>query len=146
MDRLDAQRRSENMRKIRSKNTKPEIRLRSLLHRDGYRFRLHAKDLPGKPDVVFASRKKVIFVHGCFWHQHQACREGRLPGSRQEYWKPKLERNRQRNETAITTLRKAGWEVLIVWECQLNKNAEAVLLDAKAFLDFGEKYRSACQA
>jgi DNA mismatch endonuclease (patch repair protein) len=92
MDKLDAQRRSENMRRIRSKNTKPEVVLRSLLHRAGYRFRLHRRDLPGKPDIVFPGRRKVIFVHGYFWHQHPGCREGRLPGMRQDYWRPKMDR------------------------------------------------------
>ena len=119
MDKLDAQRRSENMRQIRSKNTKPEKLLRSLLHKAGYRFRIHRKDLPGKPDIVFPSRRKVIFVHGCFWHQHSGCREGRLPGTRQDYWRPKLERNIERDFEAIERLRELGWQVLTVWECEL---------------------------
>ena len=89
MDKLSAERRSANMRQIRSKDTTPELALRRMLHRLGYRFRLHRKDLPGKPDLVFPSRRKVIFVHGCFWHQHPACREGRVPRSRLEYWEPK---------------------------------------------------------
>ena len=122
MDNLDAQRRSENMRRIRSKNTKPEVLLRSLLHRHGYRFRLHRKDLPGKPDIVFPGRRKVIFVHGCFWHQHATCREGRLPRTRLEYWKPKLAGNIARGETAINDLQEAGWTVQVVWECELIGN------------------------
>jgi DNA mismatch endonuclease (patch repair protein) len=119
MDKLDAQHRSENMRRIRSKNTKPEVLLRSLLHRAGFRFRIHKKDLPGKPDIVFPGRRKAIFVHGCFWHQHPQCREGRLPGTRQDYWKPKLERNVARDAAATSKLRNLGWDVLVIWECQI---------------------------
>lgn len=96
MDSLSQERRSENMRRIGSRNTKPEVVVRSILHRMGYRFRLHAKQLPGKPDIVLARHGKVVFVHGCFWHQHSVCGEGRMPGSRQEYWTPKLERNVER--------------------------------------------------
>lgn len=106
------------MSKIRSEDTKPEVLLRSLLHKAGYRFRLHRKDLPGKPDIVFPGLRKVIFVHGCFWHQHPGCREGRLPGSRQNYWRPKLERNTQRDEIAMRELRKEGWDVIVIWECE----------------------------
>jgi DNA mismatch endonuclease Vsr len=119
MDKLDARRRSENMRRIRSKNTKPEVMLRSLLHKQGYRFRIHPRDLPGKPDIVFPSRRKAIFVHGCFWHQHPGCREGRLPGTRQEYWRPKLDKNAVRDASSILALRKLGWDVAVVWECEL---------------------------
>jgi DNA mismatch endonuclease, patch repair protein len=119
MDKLDAQRRSENMRRIKSKNTKPEVLLRSLLHRQGYRFRIHCKDLPGKPDIVFPSRRKIVFVHGCFWHQHQDCREGRVPSSRHDYWGPKLKRNRERDAATIAELRDRGWDVEIVWECEV---------------------------
>src|SRR5271163_4386487 len=121
VDKLSAERRSANMRKIRSKNTAPELILRSLVHRLGYRFRLHRKDLPGKPDLVFPARRKVIFVHGCFWHQHPGCREGRVPGSRRDYWEPKLLRNQQRDATAKTALEERGWDVLTVWECELDK-------------------------
>lgn len=134
MDKLDAQRRSENMRQIRSKNTKPEVLLRSLLHKAGYRFRLHRKELPGKPDIVFPGRRKTIFVHGCFWHQHPGCREGRLPGTRQDYWKPKLERNVERDAAAIQQLRKLGWQVLTVWECEI-ENAGPVKDQLWAFLE-----------
>lgn len=137
MDKLDAQRRSENMRRIRSKNTKPEVLLRSLLHQAGYRFRIHRKDLPGKPDIVFPSRRKVIFVHGCFWHQHSGCREGRLPGTRQDYWQPKLERNVQRDADAIEKLRELGWQVLTVWECELS--TDSVLNQLQAFLETGQE-------
>jgi DNA mismatch endonuclease (patch repair protein) len=134
MDKLDAQRRSKNMRQIRSKNTKPEVLLRSLLHKAGYRFRLHRKDLPGKPDIVFPGRRKVIFVHGCFWHQHPGCREGRLPGTRPDYWRPKLERNVERDTAAIEQLRELGWKVLTVWECEISK-PELVKDRVRVFLD-----------
>lgn len=106
------------MRRIKGKNTKPEMIVRRLLHSMGYRYRLHAKELPGKPDVVFRPQKKAIFVHGCFWHQHSACPNGRLPGSKQEFWKPKLSRNVIRDEKQLDQLEKAGWHVFVVWECQ----------------------------
>ena len=96
MDKISAQRRSANMARIRSKNTSPEIILRCLIHRLGYRFRLHRKDLPGRPDIVFPSRRKIVLAHGCFWHQHPGCPEGRVPNSRREYWGPKLKRNEAR--------------------------------------------------
>jgi len=108
------------MRRIKSKGMKPEMTVRKLAHRLGYRFRLHRNDLPGKPDLVFPGRRKVIFVHGCFWHQHSDpdCRDGRAPRSNLDYWAPKLERNRNRDETALNELRDAGWQVLIIWECE----------------------------
>jgi DNA mismatch endonuclease (patch repair protein) len=134
MDTLDAQRRSDNMRRIRSKNSKPEVLLRSLLHKQGYRFRLHRKDLPGKPDIVFPGRRKVIFVHGCFWHQHPGCREGRMPGTKLDYWKPKLTRNQQRDAVAIEELYKQGWEAAVVWECDLGRSSEAVMSSLQVFL------------
>jgi DNA mismatch endonuclease (patch repair protein) len=124
MDRINAERRSENMRRIRSKDTGPEIVLRRLIHGLGYRFRLHRKDLPGKPDMVFPARKRVIFVHGCFWHQHSGCREGRMPGSRLDYWTPKLERNQARDAVCRALLEKQGWQALVVWECEIKDVVE----------------------
>src|SRR5471030_3245696 len=109
--------RSRIMRAVRSKNTLPELTVRRLVHGLGYRFRLHRKDLAGKPDLVFPSRRKVIFVHGCFWHQH-SCREGRIPGSNPEYWVPKLKRNVERDASARAELQAAGWKTLTIWECQ----------------------------
>lgn len=108
------------MRAIRSKNTTPEIAVRKLLHRLGYRYQLHKKDLPGSPDIVFNTRKKAIFVNGCFWHQHQDinCRLAKHPKVRLEYWKPKLERVRARDCQAIHDLKEIGWNILVVWECQ----------------------------
>lgn len=108
------------MRAIRSKSTKPELLVRRAVHRMGYRYRLHRKDLPGKPDLVFAPRKKVIFVHGCYWHQHgsAACKIARRPKSNQEYWLPKLDRNVQRDREHQAALEEAGWSVLVIWECE----------------------------
>jgi DNA mismatch endonuclease (patch repair protein) len=107
------------MRRIRSKDTSPELVLRRLVHGLGYRFRLHRKDLPGRPDLVFAKRRKIVFVHGCFWHQHGGCREGRIPSSRLDYWVPKLEKNQIRDAANRALLEEQGWKVLIVWECEL---------------------------
>lgn len=120
VDSINPRRRSENMRRIASKNMKPEIIVRSLVHELGYRFRLHAKELPGKPDIVRRPRRQAVFVHGCFWHQHSdpKCLDGRMPKSRLEYWEPKLSRNVERDAGAIAALRKDGWRVLVVWECE----------------------------
>lgn len=106
------------MQSVRSKDTGPEMAVRSLLHKLGYRFRLHRKDLPGSPDIVFPSRKKVVFVHGCFWHGH-GCSKGKLPKSRIEYWQPKIARNSQRDAENILQLNNLGWNVLILWQCEL---------------------------
>lgn len=119
MDNLSAEQRSKNMRRIRSEDTAPEIALRGLIHGLGYRFRLHRRDLPGRPDLVFPARKKIIFVHGCFWHQHSSCREGRVPASRLEYWAPKLKRNQERDAENQSELREQGWTLLVIWECEL---------------------------
>ena len=134
MDRLSTEQRSENMRRIRSNDTKPELALRSMLHKLGYRFRLHRKDLPGRPDIVFPGRSKVIFVHGCFWHQHLGCREGRMPGSRLDYWTPKLERNLVRDAATRKLLEEQGWGVLVVWECEL-RNSQALSKTMRQFLE-----------
>ena len=109
--------RSANMRAIRSKGMKPELAVRSLVHRLGFRFRLHREDLPGKPDLVFGPRRRVIFVHGCFWHRH-TCKAAHDPKSNRGYWAPKLERNRRRDEQNLAALKAAGWLALIVWECE----------------------------
>jgi DNA mismatch endonuclease, patch repair protein len=132
-DKLTVERRSENMRRIRSKNTTPEMRVRRLLHSLGYRYRLHDKRLPGKPDLVFPSRKKVILVHGCFFHQHVGCIDGRLPKSRQEYWTPKLERNVARDKSNRARLSQAGWRSLVVWDCE-TRNLESLQRRLLAFL------------
>lgn len=99
---------------------KPELIVRSLVHRLGYRFRLHAQELPGKPDIVRRPQRQAIFVHGCFWHQHRKtqCLDGRLPKSNTAYWHPKLSRNVQRDEASVAALKKTGWRVLVIWECE----------------------------
>jgi DNA mismatch endonuclease (patch repair protein) len=109
------------MAKIRSGHTEPELTVRRLLHRLGYRYRLHGKGLPGKPDLVFSRRRKVIFVHGCFWHQHDtdACLDGRKPKSNTDYWYPKLARNTERDKQNLDSLTASGWDALVVWECEL---------------------------
>jgi len=107
------------MQRIRKTNTKPEMTVRRLVHAMGYRYRLHQSKLPGSPDIVLARHRKVILVHGCFWHRHD-CADGRkLPRSKPEYWGPKLERNRRRDEVSVALLRELGWNVLIVWECEI---------------------------
>jgi DNA mismatch endonuclease (patch repair protein) len=124
--------RSENMRAIRSRDTLPELAVRSLVHRLGYRFRLHRKDLPGKPDLVFPARRKVIFVHGCFWHAH-ACKSGLIPKSNREFWLPKLRLNKARDKKNEKALAQQGWGFLTVWQCEL-KNSSAVSRRVKQFL------------
>ena len=110
---------TERMRRIRKIDTKPEMIVRRLLHAMGYRYRLHQSDLPGSPDIVLARHRKVIFVHGCFWHRHD-CADGRkLPRSKPEYWAPKLERNRRRDEASSVLLHELGWRVLVLWECEI---------------------------
>lgn len=120
MDKLSPKRRSENMRAIRGKGMKPEMIVRKLIHGMGFRYRLHRKDLPGKPDLVFSSRQKLIQVHGCFWHQHNDpnCKIVRVPKSNQDYWLKKLERNKSRDKENQSLLQELGWEVMVIWECQ----------------------------
>lgn len=117
-DVVSVEKRSEIMSKIRSKDSVAEKRVRSVLHVAGYRFRLHKKDLPGTPDIVLPKHRVVIFVHGCFWHQHEKCSRAVLPKSNLDYWIPKLERNKQRFEEARKALEAMGWIVHIVWECE----------------------------
>jgi len=119
-DTITPTRRSANMARIRSKDMKPELVVRRLVHSLGYRYRLHRNDLPGKPDLVLGPRRKVIFVHGCFWHQHAGCREGRIPKSNQTYWQPKLARNVERDQRVQRELAEAGWTVIVVWECEIS--------------------------
>ena len=110
------------MQAVKSKNTTPELAVRSLLHRMGYRFRLHRRDLPGTPDIVFPGRRSAIFVHGCYWHAH-GCRIGQPPKSRLDYWQPKLEANKARDRRKLADLEGAGWDVLVVWQCELRDTA-----------------------
>ena len=120
-DTLSKAERSERMRRIRAKDSKAELVVRSLVHRLGYRFRLHRKNLPGTPDIVFPSRKSAIFVHGCFWHRHPDpdCKLARLPKTRLEFWKPKLEGNRKRDLKNQEKLGDLDWDVLEIWECEI---------------------------
>lgn len=118
IDRVSPETRSAIMRSVGTKNTGPELCVRKLLHKLGYRYRLHRHDLPGRPDIVFPGRRKVVFVHGCFWHGHK-CSHGRLPRSRTEYWEPKIESNRHRDKECMRRLRASGWSTLVVWQCEL---------------------------
>ena len=122
MDTLTPSQRSERMGKVRGRDTRPEMQIRRILHRAGYRYRLHRRDLPGNPDIVFAGERKVIFVHGCFWHRHsdRRCKLARLPKSRLDFWLAKLEGNRNRDTRSRGRLRMLGWKVFVVWECQLS--------------------------
>lgn len=120
VDFMTTSERSAHMAKIRSKDTKPEILLRQSLHEAGYRYRIHAKSLPGHPDIVFPARKKVIFVHGCFWHGHSCPVGDRLPKTNTEFWRSKRENNKNRDFLQRESLDKSGWSVLTVWECELN--------------------------
>jgi len=119
VDTLTPEKRSWNMSRIRSTNTKPEKIVRSLLHQMGYRFRLHRKDLPGKPDIVLPKYKTVILVHGCFWHHHKNCKRSNWPKSNQDYWIPKIERNIERDKENKRLLKENGWKVVVVWECEV---------------------------
>jgi len=121
------------MRRVRSRDTKPELVVRSLVFSMGYRYRLHRKSLPGTPDLVFPSRRKAIFVHGCFWHLHD-CGTYKLPRSRQDYWLPKLEANQRRDDVSTAQLRGMGWDVLTVWECEL-RDLRLLTQRIRLFLD-----------
>ena len=138
MDSLTPEERSFRMGQIRSKNTKPEMVVRRLLHGMGYRYRLHGKDLPGKPDIVFGKRRKVIFIHGCFWHRHSSptCRLARLPKSRLAFWEPKLKANAERDADHEKALLRAKWDVLIIWECDLS-DSEQLENKLRHFLEGG---------
>lgn len=129
MDRISEKARSRNMARVRSRDTTPEKKVRSLLHRLGFRFRLCDKTLPGTPDIVLKKYKTVIFVNGCFWHRHKNCPRATLPESRREFWKAKFARNVARDKESCRALRKLGWRVLVVWECRI-----------RAFLDNPESF------
>lgn len=134
MDHLTPEQRSQNMAKIKGRDTAPEMVVRRMLHKSGYRYRLHRRDLPGRPDIAFAGRRAVIFVHGCFWHQHGSdqCR-ARPPRSNRDYWLPKLRRNVERDAKNRDALAAAGWRVLVVWECEV-KDTQALARKLAGFL------------
>lgn len=134
MDTVTRQRRSEIMSRVRPTDTRPEMVVRRLVHGLGYRYRLHGQKLPGRPDLVFAARRKVIFVHGCFWHRHPGCRLARTPKSRVNFWRAKLDGNRERDLLKQRELADLGWQSLVLWECQLN-DPKAVRERVTAFLD-----------
>jgi DNA mismatch endonuclease (patch repair protein) len=120
MDKLTPEHRSWNMGRIHSGNTKPEFAVRSLLHRMGYRFRLHRKDLPGKPDIIMPKYKAAVFVHGCFWHRHEGCKYSYTPKSRINFWEEKFKSNVERDKKNQAELERLGWKVVVIWECELS--------------------------
>lgn len=122
VDTISPEHRSWNMSRIKGKNTKPELIVRSQLHRMGFRFRLHRKDLPGKPDIVLPKYKTVIFVHGCFWHGHKGCKFFVVPKTRTEFWVNKINTNIRNDKKNHRLLKKMGWKVVVCWECQLKKD------------------------
>ena len=137
-DILTPSQRSEVMSKVRGRDTQPELAVRSWLHRRGFRFRLHRRDLPGCPDIVFPRHRTVVFVNGCFWHLHDACAAGRIPRSNSSFWEKKLTDNRLRDERNLRALKAQGWNSIVVWECEVRANLAAVgsrLVDHLKLLD-----------
>lgn len=134
MDIWSKEKRSQVMARIFSKNTGPEQRVRRTLSALGFRYRIHVKGLPGKPDIVMRKYNAVIFVHGCFWHLHSKCRDGTIPKTRTSYWREKLLNNKKRDAKHIHELRLQGWKVLRLWECELEKNPEKVIKKLQKFL------------
>ena len=127
-----SEQRSRNMSSIKSKNTKPEIAVRKLLHSMGYRFRLHRIDLPGSPDIVLPKYKKVIFVHGCFWHRHENCKYASTPKTRKEFWESKFKANVKRDKEIQEKIKNIGWQSVVVWECEIkNEKIKDKLLEIK---------------
>ncbi len=133
LDTLTPRQRSELMSRIRAKDTKPEMSVRRLVHGMGYRYRLHVRELPGQPDLVFRPRRKVIFVHGCFWHRHNGCSRNRIPTTRRDYWSKKLNSNVERDRRNEAALREMGWRVLVIWECE-TKDALRIAQEIRRFL------------
>lgn len=119
MDRVSKEARSRNMSRVRSRDTKPEVKIRSLLHRLGFRFRLYYKSLPGKPDIVLKKYKTVIFVNGCFWHHHENCPKSKLPETNKDFWEKKISSNVERDRRNKEKLAELGWRVVVIWECQV---------------------------
>ena len=136
MDIYDRQKRSELMSKVRSSDTKPELIVRRKLHSLGFRFRLHSKSLPGKPDIVLPKYRSIVFVHGCFWHHHTNCGKSKLPTSNAEFWRTKIYQNVTRDSLKTEELKKLGWCVLVIWECETKNGSFETKL--RAFLDTGK--------
>lgn len=137
MDTLTPVQRSERMSRVRGRDTQPELLVRKALHARGYRYRLYDKRLPGTPDLVFPRWRKVLFVHGCFWHAHENCALARMPKSRLEFWRPKLEGNRARDDRKLAELRALGWDAMVVWECEL-RDLDGLVARVEAFLNHSE--------
>lgn len=137
--------RSRNMSCIKGKDTRPEVMVRRYLFSKGFRFRKNDKRYPGHPDVVLPKYRTVVFVNGCFWHCHQGCRYATVPRTNQEYWLPKLKRNRERDEQTVRTLEDMGWHVIVVWECQLRKSVRADTLLGLECRIRGEEYEAAAE-
>lgn len=133
-DTISKERRSWNMGRIKAKNTKPEMIVRSLLHSMGYRFRVNRKDLPGKPDIVLPKYKTVIFVHGCFWHQHKNCKRANIPKTNKKYWIPKLDNNVKRDKVNVSKLKKLNWKTIFIWECEINKGITNIIKKLKQLI------------
>ena len=132
-DFFSAEKRSQIMSRIRGYDTKPELTVRSIIHRMGYRFRLHGEDLPGNPDVVLPKHRKVVFVHGCFWHGHKGCPRSKRPGTNVSFWQKKLDENIARDQRQQRELKRLGWKYLVIWQCEINKE-KLVLNKIKGFL------------
>jgi len=137
VDQFSSEKRSRIMATIQAANTKPELAVRRLVHGMGYRYRLHAKELPGKPDIVFPGRKKIVFVHGCFWHRHRGCRYATSPKTRTDFWNEKFVKNVARDRRNRLALKKMGWAVMVVWQCEL-KNSEKLARRIDGFLQNDE--------
>jgi DNA mismatch endonuclease, patch repair protein len=140
IDIVDSATRSRMMSGIKAKNTTPEWQVRRALHKKGFRYSLHRRDLPGKPDLTLAKYGAVVFVHGCFWHAHRGCGLAKMPTTRSEFWSVKLSANRARDLRHVDQLRAAGWRIAIVWECALRRNPERTLADLAEFLKSGYQY------
>lgn len=136
MDTVSPNKRSEIMGRVRSKDTKPEMFVRRLIYGMGYRYRLHIRELPGRPDIVFRKKRKVIFVHGCFWHKHNCKKGKRMPKSRVDFWRDKLMKNKKRDMSNQKKLSKLCWKYIVIWECEL-QNIEKLKLKTRDFLDEG---------
>ena len=131
-----SEQRSRNMSAIKSKNTKPEIAVRKLLHSMGYRFRLHRKDLPGSPDIVLPKYKTVIFVHGCFWHRHENCKYASTPKTRKEFWENKFKSNLKRDAEVQEKIKNIGWQSVVIWECEIKNKSKLKNIFNNLFFEF----------